>query len=192
MLTCVEAATDGTHVVLNELNSGIEEVDMRIISHVYHAILKGTERVMLSNDIDVVILLFYYMPRFLFQVLLELGVEYVPEQSNERFLPLLVLSRGVGHGKCKVILKVHILTGYIVTSKVCTKVHALKADPEMYLPQHGEDQQLLEEVAEKAEQNLVKVLQPDSLSKTFNQLRFEYYMNKTTALQGLPLTSHSL
>ena len=91
---------------------------------------------------------------------------------------------------CLVILKAHVLTGCDVTSKIGTKSAALNAQPELFLPMFGKEDRLTESTAELAEAFLTKVLQPNTSSSTFNDLRIELYHKKS--LIDLPPTSHSI
>ena len=67
---CVKVNGDQLSI-RNDLNSDIEEADERIIPHVAGAVKDGSKRVViLSNDVDVVMLLLYF-----FHVFSEMGVE---------------------------------------------------------------------------------------------------------------------
>ena len=68
----------------------------------------------------------------------------------------------------------HILTGCDVTSKIRAKSAALKSDPAMYLKHFGENE-LLELSFVDSELYLVKVLQSNSTSTTFNKLQYELH-----------------
>ena len=80
-----------------------------------------------------------------------------------------------------VLLKVHILTGCDVTSKIGTNSAALKYDPHMYLKNFGENELLQSSFAD-AELYLIKVLQRNSTSTTFDELRYELYGKKIKTL----------
>lgn len=59
--------------VRNELNSTTEEADLRMMPHIYHAVLHGIKRaVVVSNDTDVLALIFFYMPRLQYIGLMEM------------------------------------------------------------------------------------------------------------------------
>ena len=73
-------------------------------------------------------------------------------------------------------MKVHILTGCDVTSKIGTKSAALKSEPHVYLKNFGENE-LLESFTD-AELYHLKVLQSKSTSATFAELRYELYRKK--------------
>ena len=88
-------------------------------------------------------------------------------------------------------MKVHIPTGCDVTSKIGTKSAALKSDPHMCLKKIGENE-LLESSFVDAELYLIKVLQSNSPSTTFDELRYELYRKKNKTLYDLPPTSRSL
>ena len=88
-------------------------------------------------------------------------------------------------------MKVHILTGCDVTSKIGTNSAALKYDPHMYLKNFGENELLQSSFAD-AELYLIKVLQRNSTSTTFDELRYELYGKKIKTLYDLPPISRSL
>ena len=190
IVDCIEVNHEERSIVHDELNSTIEEADMRIIPHVYNSIINGTKRVVvLSNDRDVVLLL-YFMPEFLSKGVIELWVKY-GTGNNERFIPIHLLANSIGYDMCHIILKAHILTGCDVTSKV-GKVNALKANPAQYLSRFGENDSLLDGVAIEAENYLVKTIKVNTEIKKFDQLRYECHMSKKTTLPDLPPTSHSI
>ena len=74
------------------------------------------------------------------------------------------------------ILKAHILTGSDVTSKVGTKTAALKAQPERYLQDFGENTFVTDLV--QAEKYLVNVVHAKSTCATFDELRYNIYTSK--------------
>ena len=90
-----------------------------------------------------------------------------------------------------VLLKVHIPTGCDITSKIGTKSAALKSDPHMCLKKIGENE-LLESCFVDAELYLIKILQSNSPSTTFDELRYELYRKKNKTLYDRPPTSRSL
>ena len=79
-----------------------------------------------------------------------------------------------------------------ITSKLGTKSAALQAEPGDFLDSFGEHKTLQEDEAIKAEEYLVKVLKPKSKSKTFNELRFKQYVEKSTNILQLAPTSLSI
>ena len=68
------------------------------------------------------------------------------------------------------------LAGCDVTSKIGTKSAALKSEPHVYLKNFGENE-LLESFTD-AELYHIKVLQSNSTSATFDELRYELYSKK--------------
>ena len=112
--------------------------------------------------------------------------------DKTRFLPLHLLLYKIGVPKCKVIYKAHISNGSDSTSKIGSKKSAINANPELYLQQFGEENELSVEAAERAEQYLIKVEQPKSTCVTFNELRFDMYRSRKTPYIKLPPPSHSL
>ena len=92
------------------------------------------------------------------------------------------------------VTKTHIQTGCDVTSKIGTRLAALKQKPSAYLQKFACQNDLTEEEIEKAEEYLVNVWHSKSKTecKTFNQLRSTMYISKRSPLLGLPPTSHSI
>ena len=86
------------------------------------------------------------------------------------------------------LLKFYVLTGCDVTNKTGTKSAALKSDPHMHLKTFGENE-LLESSFVDAELYLIKVLQSNSTSATFDELRYELYRKRNKTLYDLPPTS---
>jgi len=76
------------------------------------------------------------------------------------------------------IVKAHILTGSDVTSKVGTKAAALKAQPERYLQDFGENTFATDLV--QAEKYLVNVVHAKSTCATFDKLRYNIYTSTQT------------
>ena len=120
------------------------------------------------------------MPESLSKGVIELWVKY-GTGNNERFIPIHLLANRIGY-MCHIILKAHILTGGDVTSKVGTKVNALKANPAQHLSRFGENDSLLDDVAVEVNTEI----------KKFDQLRYEGHISKKTTLPDLPPTSHSI
>ena len=108
-----------------------------------------------------------------------------------RFIHLHVLIARLDQNLHDVLLKVHILKGCDVTSKIGTKSAALKSDPHMYLKNFGENE-LLESSFVDAELYVIKVLESNSTSTTFDELRHELYRKKSRSLYDLPPVSRSL
>ena len=187
-----EQTGDSKEIVIEELCSMLEEADTRIIPHLYYDASKGHKRfVVVSNDTDVVVLILFYTHLLLSKGLHELWIKY-GVGDHVRFLPMHYLAKKLGPHQCSVIMKAHILTGCDVTSKVGTKSAALQAEPTEFLDTFGEHNTLEYYEAIKDEEYLVKVLKPKSKSKTFNELRFEQYVEKKTNILQLAPTSQSI
>ena len=107
-------------------------------------------------------------------------------------LPIYIMHGNIGHEMRSVILRLHVLTGCKVTSKIGTKYGALNAKPIDYLKTFGQSENLCHEEAEKAESYLVKVLHHSSACTTMNELRIESYLDKSLSLIELQPTSSSI
>ena len=84
-----------------------------------------------------------------------------------RFIHLHVLIARLDQNLHDVLLKVHILKGCDVTSKIGTKPAALKSDPHMHLKNFAENEQLKSSFID-AELYLIKTLQSNSTSTIWN------------------------
>ena len=141
------------------LNSKIEEADQRLIPHIHYSISQGCKQsAVISNDTNVFTLLIHYLPDFL-----DLGFQELWIMSGvgdkTRFPQLYILLYKIGVPKCKVIYRAHILTDSDSISKIGSKKSAINANPELYLQQFVEENELHVEAAELAEQYLIKVEQ---------------------------------
>jgi len=96
----------------------------------------------------------------------------------------------LGANKLRMILKAHILTGSDVTFKVGTKAAALKAQPERYLQDFGENTFATDLF--QAEKYLVNVFEAKSTCATFDELRYNIYTSKNKTLTELPPTSSTI
>ena len=159
-----------TNVVTNErpdLDNHIEEADMRIKRHIANSIESGLKNVVVvSNVTDVCALLLHYTPLFIKSGLTELWLKY-GVGPKVRFIPLHILITRRDQNLLDVLLKVHILTGCDVTSKIGTKSAALKSDPHMHLKNFAENE-LLKSTFIDAELYLIKTLQSNSTSTIWN------------------------
>ena len=131
--------------------------------------MQGCKRaIVLSNDTDVFALLLYYIHEFMSNELSELWMKFGTGDTS-RFIPLHLIVSQIGQIVCSVIIKAHILTGCDVTSKIRTKVAALKCNPEKYLITFGE---IDDNVSYRsAEIYLVKVMHTNTTCTTFEKLR---------------------
>ena len=85
---------------------------------------------MLSNDADVVVLVLYYIEKFVRECLQKLWIRY---STHTKYLPIHILYEKLGASFCFVLLNVHILTGCDMTSDVGTKESAIKVKPDKFL-----------------------------------------------------------
>lgn len=96
-IKCKEYRPDGEFVTRDELTSCLEEADIRLIPHVYHAIINGhTKIIVISNDTDVFVLLLFYMAQYYTNGLKELWLKF-GVGSNTRFLPIHVFWEKLGN-----------------------------------------------------------------------------------------------
>ena len=110
-------------------------------------------------------------------------------------LPLHEISATLVPEMSKVLIKVHILTGEDVMSKVGTKHAAYSMDPLRHLINFGENSSLSSEEITQAEEYLVRVhagVRSKPMSKTFDGLILEAYANVNKGIIDLPPTSHSI
>ena len=114
--------------------------------------------------------------------------------DSTRYIPLhLIFERKTE--LCSVLSAIHILTGCDTTSKVGTKLSALKPPAAQLLSEFGKSLSSpnQDEIIHKAEQYLVQVLNPNSTCTTMDDLRYEmYHQSKVGDLHSLPPTSADL
>ena len=172
---------------IEALTCCVEEADDRLVLHCAWEVDHGNSRLLvISNDTDTIVLLLRFIPQFRERSLQELWVEF-GSGVHMRHLTLHVLADNLGVGLCRVIVKVHVLTGDDALGKIGTKHGSLSSD-------YAETSQLTEEVQKKAEEYLVHVwagAKSKPESRTFDQLRKEYHIRAATPkpLQSLPPTS---
>ena len=104
-------------------------------------------------------------------------------------LSMRIMHSNIGHEMCSVFLQLHVLTGCDVTSEIGTKYGTLNAKPIDYLNTFEQSKNVCHEETEKAESYLVKVLRLSSACITMNELRIEWYLDKSSSLIELPPTS---
>ena len=159
-----------------DLKMWLEEADVRVI-------LNGVERVVvLSNDIDVVVLPLFYMFDFFSLGLKECWIR-VGTGEKTRLIPIHTLGGKLGHCTCSAVMKAHTLMGGDVTSKIGIKTAAIKASPESYLHNFGEENNPSAEAFLEAEEYLVRVL--DKTAQLSHLMSSDIYGTKTK-------TSHCL
>ena len=77
--------------------------------------------------------------------------------KQRRQLPLYILAERLGLSLCRVLVKVHMLTGDDALSKIGTKHAALTCEPEKYLENFAKSHDLSEEALKKVDEYLVCV-----------------------------------
>jgi hypothetical protein len=176
-----------------ELDSDLEEADVRIIPHALHAARNGLQRlVVLSGDTDVFVLCLHFSNTLLSngatEVWLRGGVG-----DKTRYIPIHVLADQMGQPLCETLPAVHALTGCDVTSKVGTKAAGLKADPAL-LKNFGQDIDDLLSCVADAERYLVQVIhRGDHGIETMDELRHKlYHQREGMTIQDLPPTTNAI
>ena len=97
----------GNSVIQQDLTSAIEEDDICIIPHVSQAIKeKSSNIIILSNDADVLVLVLYYMAKFVRGGLQKLWIRY-GNIYHTRYLPIHMYEK-LGALFCSVLLNAHI------------------------------------------------------------------------------------
>ena len=174
-----------------ELNSDVEEADLRCIVYALHAIQQGCNQlVILSSDTDVLILFLYYWNELHYQGCNELWIK-TGSGDSVRYIPIHTLAVQLGREVCQVLPAVHSLTGCDYTSKFGTKFAALKTHPEMYLKEFGTKNNFESQVI-MAEEYLTRVLKQATMCKTTDHLRsYMYHHSKRSCFKNLPPTSYA-
>ena len=193
LLPC-QSLTEGCLMSLSELDLTIEEADVRLVLHAIHATQTGAKRlVILSGDTDVMVLALYFNTDLKTNGLSELWMRAGVGDST-RYIPLhLIFERKTE--LCSILSAIHILTGCDTTSKVGTKLSALKPPAAQLLSEFGKSLSSPNqyEIIHKAEQYLVQVRNPNSTCTTVDDLRYEmYHQSKVSDLHSLPPTSADL
>ena len=177
---------EGSNNILTELELPIEEADLRIIPHVQHAIKQGNLRVIVtSNDTDVVVLLIHYYK--VFQSINELWI-YYGTGEKARYIPIHRLNSVIEEATASSLLVSHILTGCDVTSKIGTKTSRYKYISNK-LSAFTATEVLTDEEIKVTEKCHVQVVDHCDDCKTFDELRYKYYMKKNKSIIELPPTS---
>lgn len=170
-----------------ELDSMLEEADLRLMPHAMNAAKTGHNLVvLLSNDTDVFVSGLFYWKILHMHGLSELWFKAGNDKTT-RYIPLHRIAESIGN-LCDVLPALHILTGSDCTSKFGTKPAALKAKPQEYLLDFGKET-LNEQQIINAEEYLVHAIKKNSACKTMDELRHSLY-DLTHTVEGLPPTSH--
>lgn len=177
--------------------SGHEEADDRILTHVSHIALTSSANqvVICSTDTDVLVnALYHYQEKWMNLGLKELWVAFGMGKTS-RYIPLhsLITENKVPHAVLTTLPAIHSLTGCDTTSKIGTKLAALRAAEscaEDLLFDFGK-QPLNEDMEKRAEEFLVRTL--GSNLRTMDALRFhQYHHKKVRNIQDLVPTSRSI
>ena len=184
---------NGTEQSMQQLQSTVEEADLRIPMHVLDCTQEGyTTCVVISNDTDVIVSLLYHFSNFQHEGLHELWVR-AGRGDTARFVPIHMLSARMGPDICKVLPAVHSLTECDITSKIGTKKAALKANPVVYLNGFGATAPLTPPLLQQAEEYLVQVVALGTKCVNFNQLRaHQFRYTNGASHQNIPPTSQGL
>ena len=177
-------------VTTPELENNIEEADLRLVLHAFHASNHNLEKiVILSNDTDVLVLFTHH-----WKCLETLGLKEVwitaGTGASSRFIPIHMLAKSIGETLCSLLPAVHVLTGCDYTSKFGTKMAAIKASPQNYLMDFGNTEHNIEEQVAQAEKYLVQVKRKGSDCSTLDQLRYHMYHQSKSL--DLPPTSSEI
>ena len=180
---------EGSNNILTALELPIEEADLRIIPHVQYAIKEGNLRVIVtSNDTDVAVLLIHYYK--VFQSINEIWI-YYGTGEKARYIPIHRLNSVIDEATASSLLVSHILTGCDVRSKIGTKASAYKYTSNKLLV-FAATEVLTNEAIKVAEKYLVQVVDHCDDCKTFDELRYKYYMKKNKSIIELPATSRTI
>ena len=109
--------------------------------------------------------------------------------TTQTYLPLHTLVMNLGEMKSKLVMKIHVISGCDLTSKICTKLAVLNKNPEQYLQLFGENEADQELAFKLAEKYLIEIISTSSNCSSFNELRYRMYTAKGKALNELPPTS---
>ena len=125
MLLPCQSLTEGCLMSLSEFYLTIEETDVRLVPHAIHATqTRAKGLVILSGDTDVMVLALYFNTELKTNGLSELWMRACVGDST-RYITLQLIFE-MNPELCSVLPEIHILTGCDTTSKVGTKLSALK------------------------------------------------------------------
>ena len=158
-----------------DLNSTIEEADIHIIRHVNQAVKQNSNKVVISNEADVVVLVLYYMEKFINEGLQKLLIRY-ETVDHTTYLPFHIMCEVMGANFCPVLLNGHISTGCDMTSKVETKEIAIKVKLGTFL--HAFDSTDEINLLHQSKEYLVKVVFLTTKCATFGELELKTYAAK--------------
>ena len=172
-----------------DLSSSIEETDGRIIPHIAKAIENGCKRMIVhSNDADVLTFILYHMYDYFRCGVSKVWMKY-GTGTKKRYIPLHTIATSLGETKSKLIMKIHIVSGCDVTSKIGTESAALKKNPDEYLQLFGEKGVDNDLAFKNAEKYLLELLRTGSKCSTFDELRYHFCTMKVKSLNELPPNS---
>ena len=149
--------------------------------HLNNTVNGYKQTVVVSNDTHVFALILHYTSLFLDKGLNELLLEF-GTGSYTRMLPMHIMHSNIGHEMCSLILLLHVLAEYGVTSKIGNKYRALNAKPTDYLKTFGQSKDLYRKEARKAESFIVKDLHSSSACTTINDISIETYLDESLSL----------
>jgi hypothetical protein len=181
-------------VYIDALTCCVEEADDRLLLHCAWEVARGCERlIVISNDTDTVVRLLRFITEWLEHGLRELWVQF-GSGERKRHLPLHILAAKLGQDMCKVLVKVHVLTGDDALSRIGTKHAAFTCEPRKYLHSFAESDELSDDSIKIAEEYLVRVwigAGRKTSCKTFDRARLESHIESVTpkTLAQLPPTS---
>jgi hypothetical protein len=142
---------------INTFTGTVEEADDRLLLHCAWEVTRGCDRLtVISNDTDTVVRLLHLIYEWRDHGLDELRVECF-HSERRRHLPLHILADRLGLQTCQVLVKVHVLTGDDALSKIGIKHAAYACEPDKYLHNLAESEDLTEESTKIAEEYLFRV-----------------------------------
>ncbi len=179
---------NGNMTERSAMNIDIEEADARIVAHILDSAKAGMTRVViLANDTDVLVLALHHWHLFHVNGLQELWMRGGTGNTT-RYIPVHIIANKIGQPLRRSLLALHMLTGTDCTSKFGTKAAALKAKPEMYLGEFGNDPDSID--FSRVEEFLVQVYKPGYSLKTMDEVRFNIYHQSKKSVVELPPTSN--
>ena len=167
---------------------------IRLVLHCAWEVARGCERLMvISNDTDTVVRLLRFITKWREHGLRELWVQF-GSGERKRHLPLHIVAEKLGQDMCKVLVKVHVLTGDDALSRIGTKHAPFTCELQKYLHSFAESDELSDVSVKIVEEYLVRVwigARRKTSCKTFDRARLESHINSVTpkALAQLPPTS---
>ena len=144
-------------IIIDGLTGRVKEADDRLVLRCAWEVARGRKRLLvIYDDTYTVVMFLRVITDWRERGLLELWVVF-GSGEHRRHLPLHILAARLGPSLCRVLVKVHVLTGEDALSKIGTTHAIFACESEKFLIYSAESHDFNDELAEKVEEYLVCV-----------------------------------